>query len=223
MRLMQRSGLATVAIGRRATTPQAASSCGNSSGVAASNTDHCGRGCCADQVRCRNPPFPNASVKAAPVNVPAPHGRSHGCRRSCSRWSPFTENCCRCLAFVLQLAMATARRRRPFSAPPRPAETPLCSPPISCSSVHLSVRLRLLPLSLPHANPLTREVGEGAKGPPPRRPRSARNTTDATGLVGIPLPTVGPSAALSPVSLTRSRRPPPPLPSLVLRTPPSII
>ena len=67
----------------------------------------------------------------------------------------------------------------PFSALPRPTETLLCS---TLSPVHQSIcpsasALRLLPLPLTHANPLTREVGEGAKGPPPRRPRSARDTT----------------------------------------------
>ena len=136
-----------------------------------------------------------ASVEAVPAAVPALHSRVHGCphSRSRSRWSLFTENRCRCLAFVLQLAMATARCRHPFFAPPRPVETPLCSPPVPCLSVHLSVRLPLLPLSLPHANPLTREVGEGARRPPTRRPRSARDTTEATGSVGIPLPTAGPS------------------------------
>ena len=88
--------------------------------------------------------------------------------------------------------------------------------PVPCPSVHLSVRLRLLSLPLAHANPLTREVGEGAKGPPPRRPHSARDTTEATGSVGIRCP--------RPVRWPPSPRCPSPglagRPSLAFRCPP---
>ena len=101
-------------------------------------------------------------------------------------------------------------------------DPPLLSPCplLVCPSLHP-------PSPAPSAPPprqLSHKRGEqGVKGPPPRRPRSARDTTEATDSVGIPLPMGGPAAVLTLVSLTWSRRHPPPSPSVVFRTPPCII
>ena len=83
--------------------------------------------------------------EAAPAAFAALRGRGHGCRRSRSRRSPLTENCYHRLALMFHLTVTTASRHRPFSALPRPAEPPLCSP---LSHVRQSICLSVSACSL---------------------------------------------------------------------------